>query len=83
METNKKEVVKREKKEELPKTQHLALEILGQEHRVSKAKDIGIIGLTVALIVIAIGLSVINYKNDADWREFLENRINITQEVDL
>lgn len=64
-----KEVTKQEKKAELPRTQHLALEVLEQEHRVSKAKDLGIIGLTVAVIAIAIGLSIINYKNDVDWRE--------------
>lgn len=67
-----------------PQTKHLALEILEQEHRVSKAKDLGVIGLTVAVIVIAIGLSIINYKNDCDWREFFsENHTGITKDINL
>lgn len=74
-----KEVTKQEKKTELPRTQHLALEVLEQEHRVSKAKDLGIIGLTLAVIIIAIGLSLINYKNDCDWRNII-SKYGITSE---
>lgn len=65
-----------------PRAHHLALEILEQEHRVSKAKDLGIVGLSVAVIVIAIGLSIINYQNDCDWRDFVENNKIITQNME-
>lgn len=62
METNNKNRV------ETAKTDHLAMEMLKNERRTHKAKDIGIVCLTVLSAVIAIGLSIINYKNDCDWR---------------
>ncbi len=55
-------------------TEHLALEILKQEQAKSKAKNVGIISLTVAVVIIAIGMAVINYQNDREWvRAYYQN----------
>lgn len=61
-------------------TEHLAMEILKQEQEKSRAKNIGVISLTVAVIVIAIGLSVINYRNDCDWRKMFSAYDFISQD---
>lgn len=62
------------------KTEHLAMEILRQEQGKSKAKDAGVISLTVAVIVIAIGMAVINYQNDKEWRELFASYDYYTQD---
>lgn len=64
------------------KTEHLAMEILRQEQGKSKAKDAGVISLTVAVIVIAIGMAVINYRNDCEWRDLFASYDYITQDGD-
>ncbi len=61
-------------------TEHLALEILKQEQTKSKAKDIGIISLTVAVVIIAIGMAIINYQNDKEWRELFNSYDYISQD---
>lgn len=61
-------------------TEHLALEILKQEQEKSKAKNVGIIGLTVAVVIIAIGMALINYQNDKEWRELFDSYDFISQD---
>lgn len=76
METNKNEVTEVTK----PTGNEIAMEILKHEQDKSKAKNVGVISLAVALIVIAIGMAVINYKNDCDWRELFSSYEFITQD---
>lgn len=61
-------------------TEHLAMEILKQEQEKSKAKNVGIIGLTVAVVIIAIGMAIINYQNDKEWRELFDSYDFISQD---
>lgn len=61
-------------------TEHLAMEVLRQEREKSRAKNVGVISLTVAVIVIAIGMAVINYQNDCDWRKLFSDYDFISQE---
>lgn len=61
-------------------TSHLAVELLKQEHDKSRAKNVGVISLTVAVIVIAIGMAVINYRNDCDWRQMFSDYDFISQD---
>lgn len=57
-------------------TEHFAMEVLKQEQEKSKAKNLGVVGLTVGFIGLAIAtaaitihLTNVNYKNDCDWRK--------------
>lgn len=61
-------------------TEHFAMEVLKQEQEKSKAKNISVIGLTIAVIVISIGLSAINYKNDCEWRKLFSDYDFISQD---
>lgn len=61
-------------------TEHLALEILKQEQTKSKAKNTGIIGLTVAVVIITIGMALINYQNDQEWRKLFSEYDFISQD---
>lgn len=61
-------------------TEHLAMEVLKQEQEKSRAKNMGVISLTVAVIVIAIGMAVINYRNDCDWRKLFSDYDFISQD---
>lgn len=67
-----------------PSSEHLAMEILKQQSDKSRAeirgRNAGIIGLTVAVIVISVGMAVINYKNDCDWRELFGSYDFVTQD---
>lgn len=68
-------------------TEHLAMEVLKQEQEKSKAKNVGVIGLTIGFIglaiataVITIHLSNVNYKNDCDWRKLFSDYDFISQD---
>lgn len=65
-------------------TDHYAMEILKQQSEKSKAeirgRNAGIIALTVALIAVTISLSIINYKNDVDWRALFADYDFISQD---
>lgn len=68
-------------------TEHLAMEVLKQEQRKSKAKNLGVIGLTVGFIGLAIATAVItihltnvNYKNNCDWRKLFSDYDFISQD---
>lgn len=57
----------------------LASEIISNQEKISKAKDIGIICVTVVACVAIGGLLAVNhvkdkvvYKNDSQWREVIE-----------
>lgn len=63
-----------------PTTEHIAMEILKHEQDKSKAKNVGVISLTIAVIIIAIGMAVINYRNDCDWRELLGSYDYVSQD---
>lgn len=78
---NSKEENKENSKEPEPiTTEHLALEILKQEQAKSKAKNVSIISLTVAVVIIAIGMAIINYQNDREWRELFNSYDYISQD---
>lgn len=59
---------------------HLASEIIQGSERVSKAKDLAIVCLTIAVIGIASVMAIINYKNDCAWRELFASYDYITQD---
>ena len=65
-------------------TDNYAMEILKQQSDKSKAeirgRNVGIVALTVALIAVTISLSIINYKNDVDWRTLFNSYEFITQD---
>lgn len=65
-------------------TDHYAMEILKQQSDKSKAeirgRNAGIVALTVALIAVTVTLSVINYRNDCDWRTLFNSYEFITQD---
>lgn len=68
-------------------TEHLAMEVLKQEQEKSKAKNLGVIGLTIGFIGLAIATAVItihltnvNYKNDCDWRKLFSDYDFISQD---
>ena len=60
--------------------QSLATEIIQGSARVSKAKDLAIRCLTIALILVSIGMSLINYQNDRDWRELFASYDYVSQD---
>lgn len=84
METNNKNIAEgiEAAETEKPFAERLAMEMIRDEHNKSKSKNWGIVGLTVALIVITIGLSILNYKNDVDWRKLFESYDFISQDGD-
>lgn len=58
----------------------LASEIIRGREQVSRAKDFAIGCLSVAIVLVAIGLSIINYKNDVDWRELFASYDYVSQD---
>lgn len=83
-EENQEQVVK---KVEFPTSEHFAMEILKQEKDKSRAKNLGVIGLTIgfiglaiATVTITIHLSNINYQNDCDWRKLFSDYDFISQD---
>lgn len=77
METNNKET------RELT-TEHLAMEVLKQEQEKNKAgvigRNIAIVSLAVVAIVVAVGMAIINYQNDCDWRTLFSDYDFISQD---
>lgn len=68
-------------------TEHLAMEVSKQEQEKSKAKNLGVIGLTVGFIGLAIATAVttihltnVNYQNDCDWRKLFSDYDFISQD---
>ena len=67
-----KEMVKKpeENSEWTKVTKLLASEIIAGNRRESKAKSFAIC-LATAIIIISIGSTVVNYRNDREWRELI------------
>ena len=74
MEENRKEMLE---KAEDKKT---ALQMIAESYKVSKAKDVAIVCLTAAVMIIGIGMAVINYCNDRDWRELFSSYDYVSQD---
>lgn len=58
----------------------LASEIIEGREREARAKNLAIMCLTAAVIVISISLSFINYKNDIGWREVFSSYDYVSQD---
>lgn len=58
----------------------LAMDIAKRLKAAEKAKDLAIVVLGAAVIAIAISLSVINYRNDCDWRELFGSYDYVSQD---
>lgn len=70
-----------------PTTENIAMEILRNEREKSKAKNMGVIGLaigmisvSIAMVVITMYLSSVNYQNDRDWRELFSSYDYVSQD---
>lgn len=63
-----------------PTTEHLAMEVLKNEHVKSKSKDWIIGFLIIATAVISVGMAAIYYKNDVDWRKLFSDYDFISQD---
>lgn len=65
-------------------TEHLAMEVLKQEQEKSKAgvigRNIAIVSLAIVSVIIAIGMAIINYRNDCDWRKMFNSYDFISQD---
>ena len=58
----------------------LALDIAGRLKAAEKAKNLAIVVLGAAVVAISISLSIINYKNDRDWRELFASYDYVSQD---
>lgn len=58
----------------------LASEIIAGRERLSRAKDFFIVCLTVAVVATGLGMAVINYMNDRDWRELFASYDYVSQD---
>lgn len=68
-----------EKNTEL-KPDKLATEMITEAWKISKAKDYAIKCLVGALVVVALGMALINYSNDRDWRELFSSYDFVSQD---
>ncbi len=57
----------------------LASEVISWSHKVSKAKDFAIGCLVAGIVIIGIGMAIINYCNDRDWRELFSSYDYVSQ----
>lgn len=57
-----------------------ASEIISGRERVSKAKDFAIGCMAAAIVVVTIGMALINYNNDKDWRELFSSYDFVSQD---
>lgn len=84
METNKKipssweEIEK--KHAEMESRELLASEVISWSQKVAKAKDFAIGCLVAGIVVVGIGMAVINYCNDRDWRELFGSYDYVSQD---
>lgn len=77
METNKKNVTDVRKE---PTWDSLAMDVAKRLKAAEKAKDLAIVVLGVAIIAVAVSLSVINYRNDCEWRELFSTYDCVSQD---
>lgn len=57
-----------------------ASEIITGRERVSKAKNFAIGCMAAALVAVSLGMALINYNNDKDWREFFSSYDFVSQD---
>lgn len=58
----------------------LATEMIAGRERVSKAKNFAIGCMAAALVAVAIGMALINYHNDKDWRALFSSYDFVSQD---
>lgn len=58
----------------------LASEVIAWSHRVARAKDFAIGCLTAGIVIVGIGMAVINYCNDRDWRDLFSSYDYVSQD---
>ena len=65
---------------EMQSRETLASEVIAWSHKVSKAKDFAIACLTAGIVMVGIGMAIINYCNDRDWRELFASYDYVSQD---
>lgn len=58
----------------------LASEVISWSNKIAKAKDFAIGCLVAGIVIIGIGMAVINYCNDRDWRELFSSYDYVSQD---
>lgn len=58
----------------------LASEIISGKERVSKAKNFAIACLSLAIVAVSIGMALINFNNDREWRELFASYDYVSQD---
>lgn len=69
-----------QKHAEMQSRETLASEVIAWSHKVSKAKDFAIGCLVAGIIIVGIGMAIINYCNDRDWRELFSSYDYVSQD---
>lgn len=79
----------KENRQEKPEKDHsvwqivehsLASEIIDQREKVSKAKNLAIVCLSIGIVVIGLGMATINYMNNKEWRELFASYDYVSQD---
>ena len=65
---------------EMQSRETLASEVIAWSQKVAKAKDFAIVCLTSGIVIIGIGMAIINYCNDRDWRELFSSYDYVSQD---
>lgn len=65
---------------EMQSRETLASEVIVWSHKVARAKDFAIGCLTAGIVAIGVGMSIINYCNDRDWRELFSSYDYVSQD---
>lgn len=65
---------------EMQSRELLASEVIAWSYKVAKAKDFAIGCLVAGIIIVGLGMSVINYVNDRDWRELFGSYDYVSQD---
>lgn len=65
---------------EMQSREHLASEVISWSKKIAKAKDFAIGCLVAGIVVIGIGMAIINYCNDRDWRELFGSCDYVSQD---
>lgn len=65
---------------EMQSRESLASEVITWSQRVAKAKDFAIGCLTAGIVIIGVGMAIINYCNDRDWRELFASYDYVSQD---
>lgn len=68
------------KHSEMQSREALASEVIAWSQKVSKAKDFAIGCLTAGIVIVGVGMAVINYCNDRDWRELFTSYDYVSQD---